>query len=245
MLLKTRRWVVDKRLDLENHIRGTLKVFGFKLGKVTTVTFEARVHSLITTDPQLQTSLEPLLHVREQFLAKFHTLDKVVQKAVKADAVCHRLMTVPGVGPLTALLFRTTIDCPTRFAKSRDVGVHLGLTPRKYASGEVNYDGRITKCGDAMVRHHLYEAALVMLTRGDRWHPLKAWGGGSGETELNEECLCRRSQKASDPLTSPLGRWHNISVDDTRRQASLKMLNRKPISEHVHDGGYRVGRSMR
>ena len=53
---------------------------------------------------------------------------------------------------------------------------HLGLTPRKYASGEVNYDGRITKCGDAMVRHHLYEAALVMLTRGDRWHPLKAWG---------------------------------------------------------------------
>jgi len=161
---------------LENHIRGTLQVFGCKLGKVTTVTFEARVHSLIMADPELQTSLEPLLHVREQFLAQFHTLDKAVQKAVKADAVCQRLMTVPGVGPLTALLFRTTIDCPTRFAKSRDVGVHLGLTPRKYASGEVNYDGRITKCGDAMMRHHLYEAALVMLTRGDRWHPLKAWG---------------------------------------------------------------------
>ena len=55
------------------------------------------------------------------------------------------------------------------------MGVHLGLTPRKYASGKVNYDGRIPKCGDAMVRHHLYEAALVMLTRGARWHPLKAW----------------------------------------------------------------------
>lgn len=94
MLLKTRRWVVDKRLDLENHIRGTLKVFGFKLGKVTTVTYEARVRSLIRADPELQTSLEPLLHVREQFLAQLHTLDKAVQKAVKADAVCQRLMTV-------------------------------------------------------------------------------------------------------------------------------------------------------
>jgi len=176
MLLKTRRWVVDKRLDLENHIRGTLKVFGCKLGKVTTVTYEARVRNLIAADTELQTGLDPLLLVREQFLVQFQTLDKAVQKAVKADAVCQRLMTVPGVGPLTALLFRTTIDCPARFSQSRDVGVHLGLTPRKYASGEVNDDGRMTKCGDAMMRHHVYEAALVMLTRGARWHPLKAWG---------------------------------------------------------------------
>ena len=176
MLLKTRRWVVDKRLDLENHIRGTLQVFGVKLGKVTTVTDEARVRSLITADTELQRGLDPLLLIRDQFLTQLHALDKAVQKAVKADAVCQRLMTVPGGGPLTALLYRTTIDCPTRFAKSRDVGVHLGLTPRKYASGEVNYDGRITKCGDAMLRHHLDEAALVMLTRGERWHPLKAWG---------------------------------------------------------------------
>lgn len=176
VLLNNRRWLVDKRVDLENQIRGTLKVFGFKLCKVTTVTYEHQVRSLIATDVELQTCIEPLLHVREHLLKQFHILDKTIRKAVQGDTICQRLMTVPGVGPLTALLFRTTIDCPARFAKSRDVGVHLGLTPRKYASGEVNYDGRITKCGDAMMRHHLYEAALVLLTRGRRWHPLKAWG---------------------------------------------------------------------
>ncbi len=176
VLLTNRRCLVDKRLDLENHIRGTLKVFGFKLNKVTTVTFESQVRGLLTADAELQTCMDPLLHVREQFLKQFQILDKAIRRVVKEDAVCQRLMTVPGVGPLTALLFRTTIDSPARFAKSRDVGVHLGLTPRKYASGEVNYDGRITKCGDAMMRHHLYEAALVLLTRGNRWHPLKAWG---------------------------------------------------------------------
>lgn len=221
MLLKTRRWVVDKRLDLENHIRGTLKVFGFKLGKVTTVTYEARVHSLITADTELQTGLDPLLLVRKQFLAQLQTLEKAIQKAVKADAVCQRLMTVPGVGPLTALLFRTTIDCPTRFAKSRDVGVHLGLTPRKYASGEVNYDGRITKCGDAMVRHHLYEAALVMLTRGDRWHPLKAWGLRLAKRSSMKNAFVAVARKLAILL-------HRLWVDGTTFQWTT--LQEKPAS---------------
>ena len=95
---------------------------------------------------------------------------------VKQDAVCRRFMTIPGVGPLTALLFKTSIDDPHRFRKSANVGVHLGLTPRKYASGEVDYDGRITKCGDALTRAHLYEAAQVLMTRVQKWSTLKAWG---------------------------------------------------------------------
>ena len=81
MLLKTRRWVVDKRLDLENHIRGTLKVFGFKLGKVTTVTYEPRVRSLITAGFGAPNRLEPLLLVREQFLTQLHALDKAISES--------------------------------------------------------------------------------------------------------------------------------------------------------------------
>ena len=69
---------------------------------------------------------------------------------VKHDEVCRRFMTIPGVGPLTAMLFKSAVDDPHRFSKSAHVGVHLGLTPRKYASGEVDYNGRITKCGDPM-----------------------------------------------------------------------------------------------
>src|SRR6185312_14358607 len=78
--------------------------------------------------------------------------------------------------PLTALAFKTTIDNPGRFRKSRHVGVHLGLTPGKYASGEVDYNGRITRCGDAFAREHLFEAAHSLMVNTRRWCSLKAWG---------------------------------------------------------------------
>ncbi len=56
------------------------------------------------------------------------------------------------------------------------MGAAVGLTPRKYASGEVDYDGHITKCGDAFLRSHLFEAAKVMLSRAGKPNALKAWG---------------------------------------------------------------------
>ena len=74
-------------------------------------------------------------------------------------------MTIPGVGQLTALAFVAAIDDPSRIRRSRDVGAYLGLVPRRYHSGEVDYVGSISKCGDRRVRTLLYEAANVMLTR--------------------------------------------------------------------------------
>lgn len=85
-------------------------------------------------------------------------------------------MTAPGVGAITALCYLATIDDPTRFKKSRSVGAYLGLTARRYASGEVDWTGRISKCGDGMLRSYLYEAANVLLTRVQRWSTLRAWG---------------------------------------------------------------------
>jgi hypothetical protein len=85
-------------------------------------------------------------------------------------------MTVPGVGPIMALTFRATVDQAQRFARSKTVGVHFGLTPRRFQSGERDYDGRVSKCGDAMMRTALYEAAQVLLTRTQTWSWLKAWG---------------------------------------------------------------------
>ena len=72
--------------------------------------------------------------------------------------------------------FLATIDDPTRFKRSRSVGAYLGLTTRRYASGEIDWTGRISKCGDAMLRSYLYEAANVLLTRVAKWSTLKAWG---------------------------------------------------------------------
>jgi transposase len=85
-------------------------------------------------------------------------------------------MTVPGVGPITALCFKATIDDPTRFKRSRSVGAYVGLTTRRHASGEVDWSGRISKCGDAMLRTYLFEAANVLLTRVPKWCAVKAWG---------------------------------------------------------------------
>jgi transposase len=77
---------------------------------------------------------------------------------------------------VTALTFATAIDDPTRFARSRDVGPHLGLTPRKYAAGEIDRNGAITKSGDRLAREALFLAAHALLTRVAKWSALKAWG---------------------------------------------------------------------
>jgi transposase len=85
-------------------------------------------------------------------------------------------MTVPGIGPLVGMAYVATIDDPQRFAKSRNVGAHPGLAPRRFQSGEMDCQGSISKCGDHLLRHYLYEAAGVLLTRTKRWCTLKAWG---------------------------------------------------------------------
>jgi transposase len=85
-------------------------------------------------------------------------------------------MSVPGVGPITALAFRATIDRPDRFRRSRDVGAHLGLTPARYQSGETDIQGRVSRCGDELARTALYEAAHTLMTRSRKWSSLRAWG---------------------------------------------------------------------
>src|SRR4051794_30307558 len=87
-----------------------------------------------------------------------------------------RLMTAPGVGSLVALAYISVIDAPERFSKSLSVGAYLGLTPRRYQSGEVDRSGRISKCGDALLRTYLFEAAGIILNRVSRWSSIKAWG---------------------------------------------------------------------
>jgi transposase len=85
-------------------------------------------------------------------------------------------MTVSGVGPIVSLSFKATIDDPGRFKDSRAVAAHLGLTPRVYQSGEIDGSGNISKCGDKMMRHALYEAANSHLRIAKKWSVLRAWG---------------------------------------------------------------------
>lgn len=175
-LLTARRMVLNKRRDVENGIRALLREVGLKVGTPSRKDFPARVRELAADDPVLASLAESLLGVVEVMTREVERLTKRVLDEVCAEPTCRRLMTVPGVGPLTALAFRATIDQPNRFRKSRDVGAHLGLTPRRYQSGETDVQGRISRCGDELARTALYEAAHSLLIRSTKWSALRAWG---------------------------------------------------------------------
>jgi transposase len=175
MLLTSRKLLVNKLLDVENQIRGSLKVFGLKVGKVSRRRFEARVLDLLGQRTTLLAIVRPLLRVHSVLLEEYGHLDRLVLQAARHDATCRRLMSVPGVGAVVALTFRAAVDVPARFTKSKAVGAHFGLVPRKHQSGEVDRTGHISKVGDAMVRTALYEAANVMLSRVVGFSALKAW----------------------------------------------------------------------
>jgi transposase len=175
VLLTARKLLQEKAIAIENDIRGLLRNFGLKVGAVGVVKLDERIRELVEGMPELTEIIWPLLAVRWKLREEFATLHRKLLAIVRDDSVCRRLMTIPGVGPVVSLAFTSTIDIPARFKKSKAVGPALGLTPVLHQSGESNRIGRISLCGDGMMRTLLYEAAQVMLTRVTKWSWLKAW----------------------------------------------------------------------
>jgi transposase len=175
-LLVARRTVLNEMRSMENVVRAVLREAGLKLGVPGRAAFAGRVRELTEGDARVTTLVEPLLAILATMLDQLAHLTKQVQDIVRQEAVCRRLMSVPGVGPITALAFRATIDRPDRFRRSRDVGAHLGLTPARYQSGETDIQGKISRCGDELARTALYEAAHTLLVRSRKWSALRAWG---------------------------------------------------------------------
>jgi transposase len=103
-------------------------------------------------------------------------LDRQLITAARRSEQCRLLMTIPGIGTITASSFVAAIEDPENFKKSRSVGAWLGLTPTRYQSGEVDYAGRISRRGDNYLRGLLYEAATVILTRSQADSALREWG---------------------------------------------------------------------
>jgi len=175
-VLNSRAQLVKIKRDLENQIRGLLKNLGLVIGKAGGTAFTRRVEELLGRQGLLGEAVRPLLEVREKVRQEIAGLYRRLLGLARNDIDSRRSMTVPGIGPITALAFHSAVDDPTRFKRSRSVGVYFGLTPRRFASGEVDWSGRISKCGDARVRSYLFEAAGVLLTRVAHWCKLKAWG---------------------------------------------------------------------
>jgi len=175
-LLVGRALLVKIKRDLENQIRGLLKNLGLVIGRAKMNTFTLRTKELIGDKPTLAAVIEPLLKAREVIEQQVADLDRKVMRLARSEPQVLRFMTAPGIGPITALCYLATIDDPVRFNKSRNVGAYIGLTTRRYASGEVDWSGCISKCGDKLLRSYLFEAANVLLTRVAKWSTLKAWG---------------------------------------------------------------------
>lgn len=174
-LLTARKLLQEKVIAIENDIRGLLRNFGHKVGIVGTAGFNDRIRELLDDMPDLVEIMEPQLSARQKLRETFKVLHSKLLSIVRDDEACRRLMTIPGVGPVTSLAFTSTIDVPARFSKSRAVGPALGLTPVLNQSGESYRVGRVSLCGDSMMRAPLYEAAQVMLSRVKKWSWLKAW----------------------------------------------------------------------
>jgi transposase len=174
-LLVARKQLQAKTRDVELSLRGLLRGFGLKLGEVSKGRFAVRVRELVAGQAMLERIAEAMLQAREALRTEFAKLHRAMLAIVRADAVCRRLMTVPGVGALVAVTFTSAVDDPQRFATSKAVGAHFGLTPKRYQSGETDVTGAISKVGDALVRTALYEAAHIMLTRAVRFSGLKRW----------------------------------------------------------------------
>ncbi|MFN3212415.1 MAG: IS110 family transposase [Henriciella sp.] len=179
VLLGNRRLLKRKFLDVENAIRGTLKVFGVKLNRTTRGRFEEDLRALLAdADPMLRALADSMLKARAALFEEFQKCHKLLLDIARNDEVCRRFMTVPGVGPVTALSYKSCIDDPARFRRSKTVGAHLGLTPKRYQSGSVDFNSRVSKCGDPETRWLLVEAANSMLSNVRSWSVLKAWGTG-------------------------------------------------------------------
>src|SRR5512145_1599499 len=174
-MLLSRQQLLQSRRAVENQMRGALKTLGVMTGPTKGRGFMPRVIALRADNDWLGPILDPLIAARSAIAKQLRMVSESVLAAAREDADVRRMMTVPGIGPMTALAFKAAIDDPKRFTSSTKVGPYLGLTPRQYQSGESEWIGGIGKTNDPLLRAYLYEAAGVLMTRVRRDCPLKEW----------------------------------------------------------------------
>jgi transposase len=195
-LLSARDAAIGARRNAENTIRGLLASFGLRV-PAQPRTYEGRIRAVLEGHEALAPIILPLLAVRMEALRQAAALTKELVRQVKASEACQRLMTIPGVGTVTAATFVATIDAPARFTKSRSVGAYAGLTSRRHQSGAVDYGGRISKRGDRLLRTMLYEAANALLCRvkPGRGQALQAWAKAVKQRTSHKKAVVALARK--------------------------------------------------
>jgi len=177
ILLVSRRALINQQTQLKNTVRGLLKSYGIRLGSVGAKKFSCTVMKYLEGREEVVIlSITALLSAFDHLIKEIEKIDKKMLEIAGQDKEVQQLMSVPGIGPVTALTYKTEIFDPSRFKDSKSVGAYLGMTPTQYASGDVQRQGRISKCGSNELRSLLVEAGIVILTRSKKWSKVKAWG---------------------------------------------------------------------
>jgi transposase len=175
--LKIREQLIVSHRTMVAQLRGLLKLFGLRLGKVTTPNKRReRLLALLVQKPALKPIMAPLIESLEAIEVQIAGSSRELKAQAAADPVIRRMMSVPGVGPFCALIYKSSIEDPGRFDRGEDAGAFAGLAPRRNQSGERDHKGRISKAGDPLLRSALYEAANSLLARVKRPCALQAWG---------------------------------------------------------------------
>ena len=197
-VVRSRKVAVEARTQLINSVRGQLKAMGHRLGSCST----ARFHELIEVLPdEAKEALSPLMASIAALNGAVKTYDRQIQLLGKeAFPETSHLRQVHGVGPLVALTFVLTIEDPHRFSNSRAVASYLGLVPRRYQSGDLDPQLRITKAGDRYMRTLLVQSAQRILGRFGADSDLRRWGlklAGEGNRATKNKALVAVARKLS------------------------------------------------
>jgi transposase len=220
-LLGARSCLINQRTNTSNTIRGLLKSYGIRIKGSGKELFPMAIREAIYKLPDfVKCSFESLLRILETLYIEVAKLDDEIDKIVKTDNLVQKFCSVPGVGPITALRFKSEIDDPKRFKNSRACAANIGLTPREYSSGDVTKRGRISKQGSHELRSLLTECGTSILTRTKSWSSLKVWG----IKLMNKKGLAKAKVAVGRKLAVIL---HHMWVDETDEKIIAKLTKAK------------------
>lgn len=195
-VLKSRDALVSARSRLISHVRGNVKSLGERISGCSADAFVRRAREQLSDE--LIQLYAIMLKTIEDLTTRIKEYDREIKELNAQLPVTELLRTIDGVGPITALAFVATIHDPTRFARSRDIGAYLGLTPRQFQSGEKNPQLHITKAGDRYLRRILIMVAQYIIGPFGKDCDLRRYGlkrieqGGKGTKKKVVVAVARR-----------------------------------------------------
>jgi transposase len=212
-VLGARKAIQQGMIALEMSTRGLLRNFGLKVGAISRGRYDQLIRELADGNPRLETATAPMLRARASLRQELAGLERLVRQMAQDDPVCRRLMSMPGVGAVVALTYRSAVDDPSRFRSSKQVGAWVGMTPSRNQSGERDVSGGITMAGDVDLRRALGQAATVMMHRGrSTW--LRTWGAQVARRRGSKRAMVALARRMSVIL-------HRMWVDDADFRSDL------------------------